>query len=175
MRFRWLIWTILIIKLISCTVHSAGNHDEAFELYLLADDQAHGSVVIETTLAALKLAQTPLLTTSDLVSYERSTHTIKLTDAGYQKISDLLADNFQVGGIPFVIVSGSERIYAGAFWTPLSSQSFDGVVIMDPVFLMEDNTLQITLGYPSIDVFTGVDPRDDPRLMDALGAAGVAK
>ena len=123
MRFRWLIWTILIIKLLSCTAHSAGNHDEALELYLLADDQARGPAVIRTPLEALKLAQTPLLTTSDLVGYERSTHTIKLTDAGYQKISDLLADNFQVGGIPFVIVSGGERIYAGAFWTPLSSRA----------------------------------------------------
>ena len=47
------------------------------------------------------------------------------------------------------------------------------MVIMDPVFLMEDNTLQITLGYPSIDVFTGMDPRDDPRLMNALDEAGV--
>ncbi len=88
-------------------------------------------------------------------------------------MTTLLEEGLQVAGIPFVIVSRGERIYAGAFWSMLSSQSFDGVVIMDPVFLTESYTIQITLGYPGSGFFTGTDPRVDARLMDALDGAGV--
>ena len=90
-------------------------------------------------------------------------------------MTDLLEEGLQVAGIPFVIVSRGERIYAGAFWSMLSSQSFDGVVIMDPVFLTESNTIQITLGYPGSDFFTSTDPRANAQLMDALDEAGVLK
>lgn len=181
MRMRWLIWIVIIIRLIACTAQMeassapTGSEGEAFALYQLADDQIRGMALVDMPLEALVLADVPLLTTADLISYERSTHTLELTDEGYQKVADLMTDNFQVGGIPFVVVSGGHRIYAGAFWTPLSSQSFDGVVIMDPIFLMENNTMQITLGYPAVEFFTGTDPRADARLMDALEAAGVLK
>jgi len=145
---------------------------EAFELYLLADDDARGADLLEVPVDDLALEETPLLTTADLTLYDRGTHTLTLTGDGFQKVTDLLADNFQVAGIPFVIVAKGERIYAGAFWTPLSSQSFDGVVIMDPAFT-EGESIQISLGYPGSDFFTDADPRDDARLMDALDEAGI--
>ncbi|MBG0770204.1 MAG: hypothetical protein H0S82_00765 [Anaerolineaceae bacterium] len=173
--FNGLIFLILGIGLVACAGQPAEIRGEAFELYLLADDQAHGMDIIDTPLEDLELAETPLLTTADLISYERSTHTLELTDAGFQKVTDLLEAGFQVAGIPFVVVSGGERIYAGAFWTPLSSQSFDGVVIMDPAFQSDDNTIQITVGYPGSGFFTGADPREDSRLLAALDAAGVLK
>ncbi|QRN82977.1 hypothetical protein JR338_11260 [Chloroflexota bacterium] len=175
MKIKWMVYFILSLVVTACSVQATGTTGEAFELYLLEDSQAHGSDIINTPLNDITLAETPLLTTADLVSYEHSTHTLQLTDGGFQKVTDLLEEGFQVAGIPFVIVSRGERIYAGAFWTMLSSQSFDGVVIMDPVFLTESNTIQITLGYPGSGFFTGTDPRADARLMDALEGAGVLK
>lgn len=174
-KFNRLIFLILGFGLVACAVKSAEIRGEAFELYLLADDQAHGWDIIDAPLEDLDLAESPLLTTADLVSYDRNTHTIELTNEGFQKVTDLLEAGFQVVGIPFVVVSGGERIYAGAFWTPLSSQSFDGVVIMDPAFQSDENTIQITLGYPGSGFFTSTDPREDSRLMDALDAVGMLK
>ncbi|MBG0788668.1 MAG: hypothetical protein H0S79_26570, partial [Anaerolineaceae bacterium] len=133
MKTKWMIFLILALALTGCSFRPAGNTGEAFELYLLKDDQAHGWDLLNAPLNSLKLADEPLLTTADLVSYDGSTHTLQMTDEGWQKVTDLLAEGLQVAGIPFVIVSRGERIYAGAFWTMLSSQSFDGVVIMDPV------------------------------------------
>jgi len=72
-----------------------------------------------------------------------------------------------MSGVPFVIMAHEERIYAGAFWSPASSLSFDGVIIMQP-FDPSGQPLLISLGYPSNDFFTGEDPRDDPRLRSAL-------
>ena len=74
------------------------------------------------------------------------------------------------GGVPFVMTANGERIYAGAFWTMLSSLSYDGVVILDPLPLSSvmPGDLRITLGYPAPELFTGEDPRSDPRILEAL-------
>lgn len=177
MKHSWILLLMLALLLPACAPRgdSSDPSAPAFELYLLAKDDAHGSEVLNTPLEALSLAEAPLLTTADLLSYDRSIHTLELTEAGMAKVTSLLESGFQVAGIPFVIASGGERLYAGAFWTPLSSQSFDGVVIMDPAFSSEGNTLQISLGYPGSDFFDGTDPRDDARLMDALDDEGVLK
>ena len=176
MKNNWTLLLILAIGITACVpqVNSPASaaEAEAFELYLLADDQIRGYQLADTALADLELAETPLLTTADIVTYQRDTHTIELTDAGFEKVTNLLAEGFQVAGIPFVILAKGERIYAGAFWSRLSSQSFDGVVIIDPVF-REGQAITIELGYPGSDFFTGADPRDDARLMDALDEAGV--
>ena len=177
MKHGWVLLLLLTLALTACAPRpdNSASSAPAFELYLLAGDNTRGSDLLNTSLDNLILAETPLLTTADLLSYDRSTHTLELTETGMEKVTALLESGFQVAGIPFVIVSGGERLYAGAFWTPLSSQSFDGVVIMDPAFLSEGNTLQISLGYPGSDFFNGTDPRDDARLMDALDEAGILK
>ena len=70
-------------------------------------------------------------------------------------------------GIPFVVCVGEQRIYSGAFWTPVSSISYNGVVIMEP-YDETQTTIQIALGYPVADIFTGPDPRADARIIQAL-------
>jgi hypothetical protein len=175
MKNKWTLLLILVIGIAACAPQAADPSDaEAFELYLLADEQIRGLQLADIPLADLVLAETPLLTTADIVTYDRGTHTIELTDAGYEKVTALLAEGLQVAGIPFAILAKGERIYAGAFWSMLSSQSFDGVVIMDPVFT-EDQAITVSLGYPGSGFFTGTDPRNDARLMEALDEAGVLK
>ncbi|MDH4209321.1 MAG: hypothetical protein OEV76_10635, partial [Anaerolineae bacterium] len=80
----------------------------------------------------------------------------------------------EVRGIPFVVCVGTDRIYAGAFMTPASSISFDGVVILEP-FDVERHVISIALGYPSPEAFTGKDPRSDLRVSESLQALGVLK
>jgi hypothetical protein len=80
-------------------------------------------------------------------------HEIKLTTEAYEKIQQLFTLPTEVRGIPFVVCVGTDRFYAGAFWAPVSSNSFDGIVI------------RIGLGYPSPEAFMGIDPRSDQRMV----------
>jgi hypothetical protein len=144
-----------------------------FAIYLLKEE-IPSSELAKTDLAALTLQETPLLSTEGIVSYDQETHAIELTPEAYMYIQDLFSTPVGVSGFPFVVAVGDERIYAGAFWTPASSLSFDGVVIMEP-FGEEGNVIYISLGYPGLDFYTGKDPRADPRILDALQAAGKLK
>jgi len=87
------------------------------------------------------------------------------------QVQQIFSTPVKVNGIPFVVCVGTERIYTGAFWTPLSSLSFDGVVIIQP-FNKDETTIQISLGYPGSDMFTGRDPRVDKRILYVLAQDG---
>jgi hypothetical protein len=99
---------------------------------------------------------------------------LELTDAAYRRIQALFVTPVKVSGLPFVVCVGAERIYTGAFWTPLSSLSYDGVVILQPLST-DTKHIQIELGYPAPEAFTGNDPRADPRITHALEVAGKFK
>lgn len=82
------------------------------------------------------------------------------------------AEDLPMNGVPFVVLSYDERIYAGAFWSPASSLSFDGVTIIgQPDHANEP--LTITLGYPTRYFYTCWDTRSDGRLMQALTNLGL--
>ena len=76
--------------------------------------------------------------------------------------------------MPFVVAVDAEPIYSGAFYTPASSISYDGVVIMQP-FAAATPTIQIGLGYPGVEAFTGTDPRSDPRIVTRLQLVNKSK
>lgn len=145
---------------------------EAFELYLVADAQMAGPDLNNYDLSELPLAEEPIITTDDIENYLWEVHAINLKPESYQKILAIFSGGMPMSGVPFVILSNNERIYAGAFWSPASSLSFDGVAIMQP-FDPAGQPLLISLGYPGDDFFTGQDPRDDPRLKNALEQVGL--
>lgn len=145
---------------------------EAFELYLVAEAQMAGADLQNYELEELPLAEEPILTTEDIAQYDWESHTLDLTTPAYNQLLAIFSRGMPMSGVPFVIVSHGQRIYAGAFWSPASSLSFDGVVILQPADPTA-GTLFINLGYPGQDFFTGEDPRDDPRLREALDNAGV--
>lgn len=147
---------------------------EAFALFLIADDQLSGADLADYELEDLPLAETPLLTTDDLISYSWEYHSFDLTDEAYTNMLATFSSGMPMSGLPFVIVSQGERIYAGSFWSPSSSNTFDGVVIFQPVD-PAGGSFFITLGYPTSDYFTGEDPRSDPALQEALLAVGLIK
>ncbi len=140
-----------------------------FSIYLLKDEM-HAIELAGKNLAELELQDTPLISAKDIVSYDAATHSIELTEEGLAHMEELFPETIWVSGVPFVVTVGDERIYAGAFWTPLSSLSFDGVVILQELG-EEQRILQISLGYPGPDWFTGEDPRSDQRILAALRTA----
>jgi hypothetical protein len=153
-------------------VSGSDETEKAFELYLVADEQLSGPDLKNYALSDLPLAEDPILTSDDLVSYMPEYHAMNLTEEAYQKMLAIFSMGIPLSGVPFVIVSKGERIYAGAFWTSLSSLSVDAVVIMQPMD-PAGAALMISLGYPDASVYTGEDPRNDPRLINALEEAGL--
>lgn len=162
---------ILVFALVTPGCQPRENGD--FAIYLLAQDVASVELA-KVDLDQLALEEGPIISAEDIVTYDQTTHEIELTQAAYARIQQIFPLPVKVDGIPFVVCVGEQPIYAGAFWTPLSSLSFDGVVIMQP-FDTDGTTIRIVLGYPGPDAFMGRDPRADERVMKALQAAGKLK
>ena len=85
-----------------------------------------------------------------------------------RKISEL---EIPVSGKVFVVSVDRRPIYWGAFWTPMSSISFEGFTILKPLTSAQ-YIIQLELGYPSSDFFTVDDPRSNITIFESLGQAG---
>ncbi|HEX2906300.1 MAG TPA: hypothetical protein VHO69_05525 [Phototrophicaceae bacterium] len=142
---------------------------EGLAIYLLADDQLMPVEVAHADLAALRLPPQPILSQEDITVYRAETHEFEVTAAALERLKAL---QVPVSGIPFVVCVDGEPIYPGAFWTSLSSLSFDAAVVIDVLRGEAMGMLQIDLGYPSPEFFASEDRRSDPRILDALAAAG---
>jgi len=160
---------LLALILVGCTPSKA----DSFSIYLLANE-IPSSELSRVDLNDLELQEEPILSIDDIVAYSKDTHDIEATAEAYERIQRLYSLSVKVRGIPFVVCVGRDPVYAGAFWTPLSSLSFDGVVIMQP-FDADKHIIRIELGYPTCEAFTGKDPRSDPRILQSLEAAGKLK
>jgi len=137
---------------------SLSEESRGFAIYLVADES---TAVCEGT---------PILSLDDIRTYDWDTHAMTLTGAAHARLGRL---NVPVApGVPFVACVDDEPIYTGAFWTPLSSASSDGIVI-EVLPTTENRPLRIQLGYPEApELFTGADLRGDPRIFQSLEAAG---
>jgi len=155
--------------LMGCIPSKAGG----FSIYLLADEIA-ATELSAVDLKDLELQGEPILSSDDIITYSWARHEIELTAEAYERIQQLFTLPAKVRGIPFVVCTGTDRIYAGAFWTPVSSISCDGVVICQS-FDPDKHIVRIGLGYPSPEAFTGKDPRSDPGILQSLEAAGKLK
>jgi phosphate transport system substrate-binding protein len=143
--------------------------DDTFAIYLV-DEATSTAELAETALEDLELEDTPIISAADIAAYARESHQIELVPEAYGSLFAFF-DRMGISGRPFVVCVGSQRIYAGAFWTPVSSQSFDGIAIV--LLPNEEHTIRIQLGYPeSLELFRGFDLRADPRILRSLGEAG---
>jgi len=147
------------------------NH--SFAIYLLSGDLS-GIDILGKDISELTPQEDPLISGIDIQSYDSTTHTIELTPTAYQSIQELYSLPVRVDGLPFVVYATGEPIYAGAFWTPLSSLSYEGIVILQPMD-PDSTSIRIDLGYPGQDFYLGDDPRDDPRIIETLKANGKLK
>jgi len=77
-------------------------------------------------------------------------------------------------GLPFIVIADDKRIYLGAFWTPISSQSSSIPVIEVPLMLPQ-NIIKIEAGYPGKIINSQSDPRSNQLINDALKSVGKIK
>ena len=114
-----------------------------------------------------------VISDEDIVWYDMDSYEIKLTDEGIEKIQTLKVESVTYGE-PFAVKIGNQEIYDGSFWTPISSVSYCGIVI-ETLVNMTENTIKLEKGYPSSDFFEGIDPRNDPRILDHFQKLGKLK
>lgn len=156
-------WLSLAAILAGCAPKPAGD----FAIYLPAREMTVAQMTA-ADLSGIVLQDAPVISTADIAVYNWGAQEIRLTAAAFQRV---MALKVPVRGLPFVACVDRKPVYWGAFWTPISSMSFEGVTIMLP-FGSQDNAIEIGLGYPSADFFRGEDPRFNPEVRKALEQAG---
>jgi hypothetical protein len=162
-RNRDLILIVLLLGLV--LLSGCGKRKEpAFAIFLLSSDMT-SEEMLATPLQDLPVQDGALLTLDDVVSYQPDKYEMVLTDEAAERIRQLA---IPLDGLPFVVVAQGERVYAGSFWTPVSSLSYSGTAVM--FWMAEDKVvLRFDLSYPaSPDMFEGVDLRNDARILEAF-------
>ncbi|KAF0109577.1 MAG: Uncharacterized protein FD147_2179 [Chloroflexi bacterium] len=158
------LFLLIVLAFAFSSCQPVTNND--FAIYLLSKDTSTFDLA-QVDINQLDIETEPIISIEDIVSYDKTNHVIELTPEGITRAQQILPMPVKVDGIPFVVCVGKERIYTGAFWSLHSSLIYDGVVILQP-FDTAETTIQITLGYPGQDFFTGNDPRADSRIMITL-------
>ena len=120
-------------------------------------------------LSHFEIADKPVISQSDIVSYDWDTHEIQLTARAFSKLE---AMEIPTTGISFLVCVNKNPVYWGAFWTLVSSRTFNGVTIMLKPPMYGENIIRIELGYPAPEFFSGSDPRNNLAIKQALEKAG---
>jgi hypothetical protein len=152
----------IIILLSGCTA----SKSEGFAIYLTEGDIPPAQM---EALSHVDISEQPIIAMNDIIAYNATTHEITLTANAFDRISNL---EVPVQGRSFMICIDRKFIYWGAFWTPISSISFDGVTIWKPLSFQEPKVIKLELGYPSSSFYVGEDHRNNAELMRSLGYAG---
>jgi len=119
-------------------------------------------------LSHVDIADQPIISIEDIITYNAQTHELKLTNKAFERICQL---DVPVQGKSFMVCVDKSPIYWGAFWTPISSISFDGVTIWQPFGppgSQEQKIVTIELGYPSLSFYGGEDPRNNTEVIESL-------
>jgi hypothetical protein len=164
-----IILLLLILTACSKTTDLVSCRPGETAIYLTAE-QMSGAEIQKADLAKVVLAAKPVIAGQDIFSYSLKSHELRLSPEALKRISDM---KVPLNGLAFVACADGEPALAGAFWTPLSSLSFDGVSILSwPV--TEQAAVRLDWGYPA-QMASMDDPRDNPRLIKALEKAGKLK
>jgi hypothetical protein len=122
--------------------------------------------------------QNLLISENQIISYNRTSHVIKLSEDGlrmmrskvlYEEVNGKLVP--QLDGLylkTFSFRLDGQEIYSGTFWSNASSQSNSGIVLLDVLSILTDDHITIAAGYPSPVNYKGVDPRDNTKIMQYL-------
>ena len=139
---------------------------EGFAIYLTKQDIPPAQM---EALSHVDIAKQPIISMRDIITYDAQAHELKLTNVASERISQL---EVPVEGKSFMVCVDKRPIYWGAFWTPISSMSFDGITIWHSLSSQEPNVIKIDLGYPSSSFFTGEDPRNNDEVIKSLEQDG---
>jgi len=168
MKFRVVISlaVLLIFPVVPLSGGCSSQNMEGFALYLTRDDISPGEL---TALSETAIAEEPVVSVNDIISYDARTHELQLTRDAFDRVSDL---EVPVQGLTFVVCVDEDPVYRGAFWTMVSSVSFDGITILKPLSAAEPGVIRIERGYPAPSFFRGKDPRNDLEIMTSLRQSG---
>jgi hypothetical protein len=144
---------------------SAPKH-EGFAIYLTKGDIPPTQM---DALSHVDIAEAPVIGLNDIITYNAQNHELKLTASAFDRITKL---EVPVRGRSFVVCVDKQPLYWGAFWTPISSISFDGVTIWKPLGSQSPKIITLELGYPSSSFYGGEDPRNNLDVMRSLEQAG---
>jgi hypothetical protein len=139
---------------------------EGFAIYLTEGDIPPAQM---PALSHVEIEERPVIAMDDVITYNAQTHELEVAASAYEDVFEL---DVPVSGMSFLVCVDREPIYWGAFWTPISSMSFDGVTIWKPMATRDPKVLTLELGYPSSSFYGGEDPRNDPRVLRSLEQAG---
>jgi hypothetical protein len=139
---------------------------EGFAIYLTKEDIPPDQM---EALSHIEITDQPIISLGDIIAYNAQTHELQLTDEAFERIYQL---EVPVRGKSFLVCIDKGPIYWGAFWTPISSMSFDGVTIWKPLSSQESKVIKLELGYPSSSFYSGEDPRNKAEVMKSLEQAG---
>lgn len=160
----FLIGAVLLALFPGCAVV---NRNE-FAIYVVTDRVSYADAT-STGIYVLHLQSKPIISNEDIVAYHWNSQRLDLTRAAVDRIRGLgVAVD---GGQPFVVMVGTARIYIGAFWTPVSSISSNGIVILQPL-TADQTSLMIQSGYPGSNIVQSPDERFDPRIESAFKNIG---
>jgi len=169
---RTMAMALTIVILMACSTQKSILHEEGQSLAIhLVSGLSVPRGVDQSDLGSIELQSPPLIQDDDIVHYDLETHEIELTGEAFDRVMDLFKLPVDTDGIPFMVVVSGEPIYSGAFYTPASSISYNGVVILQPLS-GKPRTISLVLGYPTVEAFEGEDPRSDPRIINALRELG---
>ena len=156
---------LCFIGLLACDSGIDPSDAPEFAIYRLKDDKLVASQLWNEPLENLVLADIPVVALRDLRSYRWQTHEFTVTAAVDSQLAVISKTLGPIGGIPFVVTVGNERIYLGAFWYPHSSLAPQVPYIDATLDPHRINRRWIGQGSD--------DKRNDPRIYRALKLAGV--
>jgi hypothetical protein len=162
--FQWL--AAVVICLLIWGAGCAAAKSEGFAIYLTKDDIPPAQIAAQSH---VNIAESPVISMMDIISYNAQTHELKLTADAFERITSL---EVPVRGRSFMVCVDKRPIYGGAFWTPISSISFDGVTIWKPYHAKGPQVVTLELGYPSSSFYGGDDPRNNAEVMKSLEGVG---
>jgi len=160
---------LLLMPFVFNGCYAVSPAKKGFAIYLTESNIPPSQMEI---LSRVAITDTPIISNDDIKSYTWDTHEIELTPEAFQRIEAL---QVPTTGTTFVVCVDDSPVYWGAFWTPLSSQSFQGITIWVPAMPPTDNVIKLELGYPDSSFYKGEDPRGETRIKDALEKAGKLK
>lgn len=160
MRIIYILYFLVI--LVSCDENIDSRISSSdVELYLLSEFETveNSCEIIEST---VKINKNPLIKYDDIISYNKNTYTFIFSDSldfHNKQVHDSLYKK------AFAVTIGKEVIYTGYFWSSISSQSCNWIII-DLLIYQIKNELHIELGYPGYNINNPIpDNRNNDKLL----------
>lgn len=97
---------------------------------------------------------------NEIVGYDSTKHIFLLSETAGERIR---GENYPVNPTRFAIAVDGNLVYIANFIPGYSSMSCNECITVEPYSY--DNKYRVELGYPSSGFYSGIDPRNDDRII----------